>query len=96
MNLPPYYDPEGNVVSIRLLTDLGDSISFNGRAGFIFAPEVTSSDILEGTISYEISDGIYTATSSFDYKFLPLPPLPDSLKDLLASLTNLGPPVFTE
>jgi hypothetical protein len=45
-------------------------------------------------VSYEISDGIYTTVSSFDYEIHPLPPLSAYMQALLAGTNNLGPPVF--
>ena len=39
-SISTYFDPEGNDVSITIHQDLGPYISFDGRKGFVFCPNV--------------------------------------------------------
>jgi len=48
--IPPYYDPEGGSVSIKLLTDIENYIWLDGYRGFIFSPTIQSLDKITGTI----------------------------------------------
>jgi hypothetical protein len=62
--IPKYFDPEGNVVTISTPGVLEDFVYFDGISKFYFSPENGSIDLL-GTIDIQISDAVNTVTTSF-------------------------------